>query len=235
MCTVSVVSISASALYIPTDKTVTPYTISFESASVKYHLWQEATDYFGLEDLKIYISEPIEYEWHGEDEFKYLIGSTYYKVLGSYHQIYYRVATDEWCDTCEVCPLIFGGYELNNEDNVAVLENYLSDNDIEYTSEVIEEFGTKDSYTAVYPKLMVTDLYDRMQMLIDIKEDTDYVCDWAMQESMINVTDVVNTLPEPMLSGYTDCDGKVNINDAILVIQSIANPDKYQISWQGKR
>lgn len=237
MCAVSVVSISAGALYIPTDKTVNPYTISFESGSVKYHLWQEATDYFGLEDLKIYISEPMEYEWHGEEEFKHLIGSTCYKILGSYHQIYYRVATDEWYDTCEVCPLIFGGYELNNEDDVAVFENYLSDNDIEYTSEVIEEFyyGGKDSYTAVYPKFPIEmNLYDRMQTLIDIKEDTGYVCDWAMQELMVNATDVVNELPEPTLSGDTDCDGKVNINDAVFVMQSIANPDKYKISEQGK-
>ena len=46
--------------------------------------------------------------------------------------------------------------------------------------------------------------------------------------SMPQTIDLLN------LSGDTDCDGKVNINDAILVMQSIANPDKYKISEQGK-
>ncbi|MBO5104826.1 MAG: dockerin type I repeat-containing protein [Ruminococcus sp.] len=41
-------------------------------------------------------------------------------------------------------------------------------------------------------------------------------------------------LPEPTLSGDADCDGKVNINDAVFVMQYIANPDKYQLSEQGK-
>ena len=47
------------------------------------------------------------------------------------------------------------------------------------------------------------------------------------------VTDVVNEI-KPTLSGDADCDSKVNINDAVFVMQSIANPDKYQLSWQGK-
>lgn len=56
------------------------------------------------------------------------------------------------------------------------------------------------------------------------------VPDWAE----VITDDITSELPEPTLSGDTDCDGKVNINDAILVMQSIANPDKYKISEQGK-
>lgn len=228
MCAVSAVSTYASAISIPIDRAVTPYTISFESASVKYHLWEDATDYFGREDLKIYISEPIEYEWHGEEEFKHLIGSTYYEVLGSYHQIYYRVATNEWCDTCEVCPLMFMGYEFNAEDDVTVLENYLSNNDIKYHGAI------DGNYKAIYLDFPIEmNLYDRMQIFMDIKENTGYVCDWAMQESMINVTDVVNELPEPALSGDTNCDNDVTIADAVLIMQNIANPDEYKITLQG--
>ena len=46
------------------------------------------------------------------------------------------------------------------------------------------------------------------------------------------------TLPQTIdllaITGDADCDGKVNINDAVFVMQSIANPDKYQLSEQGK-
>ena len=41
-------------------------------------------------------------------------------------------------------------------------------------------------------------------------------------------------LPEPTLLGDTDCNGSVNISDAVLVMQSIVNPDKYKLSEQGK-
>ena len=44
--------------------------------------------------------------------------------------------------------------------------------------------------------------------------------------------------PEPIpgdtLWGDTNCDGKVLLNDAILILQALGNPDEYTISAQGK-
>ncbi|MDE5834843.1 MAG: hypothetical protein K2H26_04915, partial [Ruminococcus sp.] len=109
-CAVSMASVSAGAIYIPTDESVTPYTTSFcvsdDGESIKFNLWQEATDYFDNEKLKVYISEPIDYVWHGEEEFKHLIGTKTYKVMGSCHDVWKR--GDQWYDVCEVCPMVYG-------------------------------------------------------------------------------------------------------------------------------
>lgn len=45
-----------------------------------------------------------------------------------------------------------------------------------------------------------------------------------------------NTIPEPTngyLCGDTNCDGEVFISDAVLIMQSICNPDEYKIMEQG--
>ena len=36
------------------------------------------------------------------------------------------------------------------------------------------------------------------------------------------------------LSGDADCDAKVKMNDAVLIMQSISNPDKYTLKGQAK-
>lgn len=40
--------------------------------------------------------------------------------------------------------------------------------------------------------------------------------------------------PSAKMMGDADNDGSVNINDAVFIMQSIANPDKYQLSAEGK-
>lgn len=45
-----------------------------------------------------------------------------------------------------------------------------------------------------------------------------------------NMTQTIDLLN---LSGDADCDNRVTINDAVLIMQSIANPDKYQLTEQG--
>ena len=123
------------------------------------------------------------------------------------------------------------GYTLYNEKDITILKNYLNDNGIEYKEEVI---GTE---TLINPLTdSFTDYDEYFQFIKKVKEDTGFIQNLILPADLIylNVTDVVNTLPEPTLSGDTDCDGKVNINDAVFVMQSIANPDKYKISEQGK-
>ena len=40
--------------------------------------------------------------------------------------------------------------------------------------------------------------------------------------------------PEPTDNGDANCDGQLNMADAVLIMQSIANPDKYALTEQGK-
>ncbi|MBQ6168461.1 MAG: hypothetical protein IJK30_00745, partial [Ruminococcus sp.] len=48
-------------------------------------------------------------------------------------------------------------------------------------------------------------------------------------------TTTTTTLPPvTRTAGDTNCDGTVELADAILIMQSLANPNKYTISEQGK-
>ena len=216
MCAVSVVSVNVGALYVPTNEKVTPYTVSFESDGVKYNLWQEATDVLGDEDIKIYISEESRID---EDT-----GEKNYRLLLSSHMVFYRTATNEWVDMCDVLLTEIIPYQFINEDDADILENYLLDNNIKYSR--FNEF----EYT--YINLLGGE-YERMRWMADIKENLGFSIDMPLLESNVSVTNVINEI-EPTLSGDVDCDSKVNINDAVFVMQSIANPDKYKISEQGK-
>ena len=126
------------------------------------------------------------------------------------------------------------GYFFNNEEDkedIEVLKNYLDDNGIEYEEEIMNTITRIDPLRKSF-----TDYDEYFQFIKKTKEDTGFIQDIVIPETLVcvNVTDVVNELPEPTLLGDTDCDGKVNINDAVFVMQSIANPDKYQLSEQGK-
>ena len=217
MCAVSVVSVNVGALYVPTNEKVTPYTVSFESDGVKYNLWQEATDVVDDENIKIYIAEE---PCINEDT-----GEKHYGLLVSSHMVFYRPATDEWIDMCDVLLTCIPAYDFINEDDADILENYLLDNNIKYSR------SNDSEYT--YIKLL-GDEYECMHYATDIKKNLGLSVSMPLLEYSVSVTDVVNELPEPTLSGDVDCDSKVNINDAVFVMQSIANPDKYQLSWQGK-
>ena len=221
MCAVSVVSVNVGALYVPTNEKLTPYTVSFESAGVKYNLWQEATDVLGDEDIKIYITEePYIDEETGEKD---------YGLLAVCHDVYYRPATDEWIDTCEALLTNLCGYDLS-EDNADMFENYLINNNIKYSKS--KELDNTNNEVYYYFGL-AGDEYERMHYAYDIKKNFGFSPVMPLAEIAVSVTDVVNEI-EPTLSGDADCDSKVNINDAVFVMQSIANPDKYQLSWQGK-
>ena len=125
----------------------------------------------------------------------------------------------------------WAGYSFENDEDAVAFKKYLTDNNMGY----IESLSGNDIFVEEFENLNYT--FDEIiQLAKKIKEDTGFISGIYLPESAknLNITDIVNALPEPTLSGDTDCDDKVNINDAVFVMQSIANPDKYQLSWQGK-
>ncbi|MDE5771055.1 MAG: hypothetical protein K2I06_05420 [Ruminococcus sp.] len=234
VCAVSMVSVSAGALYTPTDKVVNENTTSFSATIygevINCHLWQEATNYFDDKNIKIYISEKTVND----------SGKEYTYEMISNHMNYYDTIAEKWIDYCSVGLFSFNSYFLDNKDDVTNFESYLSDNDIAYEkyefisgegAEIVIEQYTETSDGKVQ-KIYTDDEY--FELLQKIKADTGFIVSWLSPASSIEITDVVNELPEPTLLGDTDCDSSVNINDAILVMQSIANPDKYKLTMQGK-
>ncbi|MDE6502255.1 MAG: dockerin type I repeat-containing protein [Ruminococcus sp.] len=232
-CAVSAVSTCAGAIATFTDREVTAYTTSFSAIvndkSVKFHLWQEATDYFDDKSNKIYISDKI------LDEF----GEEYTYKMISHNNHYYVNSTQEWMDYWSVAPLGFGSYMLNNKEDVDTLEKYLLDNNIIYEK---SEYASGDLW-AIYIKDCIEISYyefkpiytddEYFELLQKIKKDTGFITTCISPADITEITDVENELPEPTLLGDANEDGVVNISDAVLIMQSISNPTEYQLSIQG--
>ncbi|MDE6834150.1 MAG: dockerin type I repeat-containing protein [Ruminococcus sp.] len=124
----------------------------------------------------------------------------------------------------------FYGYELQNEEDVASLTKYLSDNNIPYT----QGTGSEHTHIDIIDKLYTQDEY--FQLLQKIKEDTGFVqIIISPSNSMMikNLTDIENVLPEPTLLGDANEDGKVTIADAVTIMQYIVNPDEFGLTPQG--
>ncbi|MBO5104161.1 MAG: dockerin type I repeat-containing protein [Ruminococcus sp.] len=211
MCAVSVVSTGAGAKYVYTDKEITSYTTSFIALGRNYHLCQELIDYYADTEYsdsygRIYIcDEPLRINSEGKE---------YYLPA---------MSTETGSDSASILEL--ATYTVNNEEELLTVQNILSQYDIEY--EYNDEY--KNS-VHVLNQPYTKEFFEAIQK---IKDETSLILQGVKELSPITVTDVVNEI-EPTLSGDTDCDGKVNINDAVFVMQSIANPDKYQLSEQGK-
>lgn len=203
VCSVSYIPAYSDAGFWP-DR-VTPYTTSFVVGNIKkaeYHLWQEATDYFDDEIVKIYITDekPVKFP-----------------VMMSLNL--------EWLDgECYVGPLNCGAFRLNEED-AKLVEDCLKKYNVEYSVDIYKD------YVAIFPH--VDDVYPQFEILGKIKEETGIMSEATILDSGIDIVSVENTLPEPTLTGDANEDGEVKLSDAVLIMQSLSNPDEYQLTLQG--
>ncbi|MDE6664993.1 MAG: dockerin type I repeat-containing protein, partial [Ruminococcus sp.] len=120
------------------------------------------------------------------------------------------------------------GYDFKNDEDLVAFKNYLTDNNIEYEESSFVNGGANI-------RLVGYKHYECFQISKKIKEDTGLIQMLIIPEDlvMINATDVVNELPEVTLAGDANEDGEVNISDAVLIMQSIANPEEFELTWQG--
>ena len=51
----------------------------------------------------------------------------------------------------------------------------------------------------------------------------------------VSTTTSSTTAADTETYGDANCDGKVDLSDAVLIMQSIANPSKYKLTEQGKK
>ena len=57
---------------------------------------------------------------------------------------------------------------------------------------------------------------------------------WGVEPDGTKPEDVVNEPTDEVLYGDANCDGKVTLSDAILIMQSIGNPDSYNVGGDDK-
>ena len=218
MCATSVVSMSAGAMAVFKDKVVRPETTSFSASiygkDVKFHLWQKATDYFDDEDKKIYISDTLV---NGS-------GKEYTYKLISTHKVYRNTPDGPLHDYCSVGLFDGNFFEFDNSEDFINFKKYLLDNHISY----------KTMENIISINYVSNDMDDEyFDILQKIKDDTGVKANWVCPSASIQITETENTLPEPTLTGDANEDGNVNMSDAVLIMQTLSNPDEYKLTPQG--
>ena len=217
VCATSLVSMGVGAIATFPDKELGDKTVSFSArmvgGDVEFHLWQKATDYFDDEDVKIYISDTIV-----NDD-----GKEYTYELISTHEVYRNTPDGPLHDYCSVGLFDGGAFEFDNKEDLISFEEYLSDNNIAhktYESDYVItlDCGFDDEYFDILQK---------------IKDDTGIIPVFSCPATMVQVTETENALPAPTLAGDANEDGKVSLADAVLIMQSLANPDDFQLTPQG--
>ena len=116
-----------------------------------------------------------------------------------------------------------------------LITKYIEENNINAN---IAETGKYPEYND--EKKVIVEFRDTSQKLID----TDY---YAFSKNKISaeylhfvvIQDGVVVFSTPAMDGDVkgdaNCDGRIDMSDAVLIMQSIANPDKYKLTDQGKR
>ncbi len=244
VCAVSLVSVNAGAAYYPSDRKVTIDTTSFVSpaygVTATYEYSKEITDYFGDKYIRVFVSEPLIYEdYHNISFYASSLGREYRQCMIFHYEDQQHIITG-------LSTVNLGGFELYN-DEMSKLEKYLQENNIGYYIEpgsgrYMDDENSSTLYLSdmfepdengMYIPLEMR-VYDAMPMLMKIKEDTGYICQYITNLSSTSATDIVNALPEVTLSGDANCDGEVTISDAVLIMQNIANPDEFEMTVQGQ-
>ena len=222
MCATSMIYAPAGAIYTPTNKEIRPETTSFTAnvygEKIELNLWQEATDYFDDENTKIYISDKMVNDFGDEFTIKMI----------SIHIVYQNESDGSLLDYCSVGLMDFGLYCFDENEDLVNFEEYLSKNNIayekwKYSSGIGGEIYINNNFT--------TDEY--FQIVQKIKEDTGLVADWISPTDTVEIIDVENILHKSILIGDANEDSEVTIADAILIMQSIMNPDEYVLTSQG--
>ena len=161
----------------------------------------------------------------------------------------YKKALDKFCET---------GLDVQiTELDVTVNDNSLFKEQAQYYSDIMDAivehkddisavvfWGTTDDQSwraSKYPLLFNED-YTAKESFYSIIDDVTPVETTTTTTNSSESSTTTTTTPgttEPTNApapsyGDADLDGEVNINDAVLIMQSIANPDKYKLNEQGK-
>ena len=211
MCATSVVSMGAGAIATFTDKKLGAETVSFSAKiygdDIKFHLLPESADYFDGKG-RIYVSDKIVNSY----------GEEYIQMLMSYH--YQSSTQDYW----NVGLLAGFYYDFGEGEDTTDFETYLSDNNISYK---------KYTERVIYVDYGSVDYGVDFELLNKIKEDTGRIVFGSCLENPVFIGETENTLPAPTLLGDANEDGEVSLADAVLIMQSISNPDVFQLTPQG--
>lgn len=112
-------------------------------------------------------------------------------------------------------------------DNQEKLQSYIDENDIKCHLELHEKLDAVD----VVPDTDITYL-EEIQLAGQIYKGTGLKPEfWLMAETVTNSGSKIDLYGS--VSGDANCDKQMDMSDVVLIMQSLANPDKYKLSAQG--
>lgn len=132
--------------------------------------------------------------------------------------------------SCSEVIFYFDIYSKLNEEKAKEISEFLEEN---YPSFFYEYKNHGETFSIVldFPEEFSDE--DKMQIAIDIYKNFNIRCAGIVLENIIPVKELKMLLPEPTLTGDATEDGEVNIADAVLIMQTLSNPDEYQLTPQG--
>lgn len=118
-------------------------------------------------------------------------------------------------------------YDIENKD---ILEKYVSENDLNCHLE--EDTYHEDSIIKIVPDYELSTV-DHYHLAEQIQNDTGIMMTWWILESTSTLSsgdvDLMNNTV-----GDANEDGKLDMSDAVYIMQCCSNPDKYKLTAQGR-
>ena len=132
--------------------------------------------------------------------------------------------SDIWFDfTC---------YSQLNEEKANELSEFLAENYPFIVTDVTEYESEYFCVTLDYQEELSYE--EQFQIAVDIYKNVNVLCGGViLADASTPVKKIKMPLPEPTLSGDANEDGDVNMADAVLIMQTLSNPDEYKLTPQG--
>ena len=120
----------------------------------------------------------------------------------------------------------------NYEKLSALAEKLLPGSTVKLESYEDKEIGCTVYSASVVPAVAIT-IEERIDFALKAKEEIGIFGGYFINEDEIPAIKTENVDLVKAVEGDANCDGNVDMSDAVLIMQSIANPSKYKLTAQG--
>jgi len=95
---------------------------------------------------------------------------------------------------------------------------------------------TNEGYPSYYPPLVIEYATESVsgQQIVEVAEMNNINRDLFTVVPIVNGQKMIAKDLDVKVRGDANCDGQMDMSDVVLIMQALANPDKYQISERGK-
>ena len=125
----------------------------------------------------------------------------------------------------------FDIYSRLNEEKANELSEFLAENYPSFLYECENHDDETFSIEIDYPEELSDK--EQMQIAVDIYKNVNVQCAGIVLANIVHVPPLKMLIPEPTLIGDANEDGDVNMADAVLIMQTLSNPDEYKLTPQG--